>query len=128
MRFTFYILILFCSCKESVPSEIIAPQKMQNILWDVVRADAFSRHIITTDSSKSLADENMKLANKIFQVHNITEQQFEKSYFYYTQYPDKLKAILDSLQAQQSRRIASEINLKVKRLSGDSSNTNTIKR
>ncbi|MDB5200282.1 MAG: hypothetical protein JWO92_2245 [Chitinophagaceae bacterium] len=99
------ISVLFYSCKESTPSGIIKPQKMQEILWDVLRADAFSQQLANHDSSKTLADESVKLTKKVFLIHNITEAQFEKSYSYYAHHPDIMRTMFDSLNAQQTRKI-----------------------
>ncbi len=98
-----FSILFFYSCKESIPSGIINQKEMQNILWDVLRADALSRQIVSTDSSKSLANESIALTSKAFLIHNITREQFEKSYSYYTHHPDIMKIILDSLNAQQTR-------------------------
>ena len=35
----------FYSCKESAPSGVIKPRVMQDILWDVLRADALAQEI-----------------------------------------------------------------------------------
>lgn len=99
------MLVLLYSCKESTPTGIIGPKKMQDILWDISRADALSQQFIKNDSSKSLIEEKNKLSNKIFLIHNITEEQFNKSYSYYVQHPDMMQTILDSLNSQQSRKI-----------------------
>jgi hypothetical protein len=100
------LLVFFYSCKESIPSGIIKPAKMQEILWDVLRADALSQQVVNRDSSKKLAEENVRLTKKVFAIHKITEEEYQKSYSYYTQHPDKLKTILDSLNAQQTRKAA----------------------
>ena len=112
---------LFCACKETIPSGIIKPQKMQEILWDVLRVDAFSHELVKKDSAKVLADEQAKLTKKIFLIHNISEEQFQKSYSYYTQHPDKMKMILDSLNAQQIRKSTIEVSLKRNQIKKDSS-------
>ena len=103
------ILIIFIStfifsCQESIPFGIIKPSKMQEVLWDVLRADALSHEIVKSDPSKSLSDENIRLTKKVFLIHNISEEEFQKSYSYYTQHPDKMKNMLDSLNAQQIRK------------------------
>ena len=99
----FSFFFFFTSCKESEPSGIIKQKKMQQILWDVFRADALSHQIVSTDSSKLLADENVKLTEKVFLIHNITREQFEKSYSYYTHHPDIMRTMFDSLNALQTR-------------------------
>ena len=103
------ISFLIYSCKESTPSGIIEKNKMQEILWDVLRADALSQQLVKTDSAKLLADKNIKLTKDVFLIHNVTEEQFQKSYSYYTQHPDIMSNMLDSLNAQQTRMSTLEV-------------------
>jgi len=113
------ISVFFYSCKESTPSGIIKPKKMQEVLWDVLRADALSQQLVKSDSAKSLADESVKLTKKVFLIHNISEEQFEKSYTYYTNHPDIMRTMLDSINAQQTRKSNLEIPLTKKRMLKD---------
>jgi len=113
------ISVFFYSCKESTPSGIIKPKKMQEILWDVLRADALSQQLVKSDSAKSLADESVKLTKKVFLIHNISEEQFEKSYTYYTNHPNIMRTMLDSINAQQTRKSNLEIPLTKKRMLKD---------
>ncbi|MEJ7671505.1 MAG: DUF4296 domain-containing protein [Chitinophagaceae bacterium] len=80
--------VLFYSCKETVPSGIIKQNKMQEVLWDMLRADALSHQIANSDSTKFADDERAKLTRQVFIIHNITENQFDKSYSYYAQHPE----------------------------------------
>ena len=107
-----FISAFFFSCQESTPFGIIKPSKMKEILWDVLKADALSHEIVKSDPSKSLSDENIRLTKKVFLIHNITEEQFQKSYSYYIQHPDKMKTMLDSLNAEQVRKSTIEIQQK----------------
>lgn len=105
--------VIFCiSCKESKPSGIIKPEKMKGILWDVFKADALSQQIVSTDSSKSLAEVNGRLTSQVFLIHNVTADQFEKSYTYYTQHPAIMITMLDSINAQQARISTSEASIR----------------
>jgi ribosome-binding ATPase YchF (GTP1/OBG family) len=113
------ISVFFYSCKESTPSGIIKPKKMQEVLWDVLKADALSQQLVKSDSAKSLADESVKLTKKVFLIHNISEEQFEKSYTYYTNHPDIMRTMLDSINAQQTRKSNLEIPLTKKRMLKD---------
>lgn len=112
------ISILFYSCKDSMPSGIIEQNKMQKILWDVLRADALSQQLINRDPAKSLPNESLKLTREVFLIHNITEEQFEKSYSYYTHHPDMMRTMLDSLNAQKTRMNYVDIHVKDKRFWG----------
>lgn len=100
----FFSLSLFYSCKDSLPSGIIEHNKMQVILWDIFRADALSSEIVKKDSSKSIGVETAMLNKKVFLTHQITEDEFQKSYSYYTNHPELMRTILDSISAQQLRK------------------------
>ena len=107
------LAVIFCiSCKESKPSGIIKPEKMKEILWDVFKADALSQQIVSTDSSKSLAEENVRLTRQVFLIHKVTKEEFEKSYTYYTQHPAIMISMLDSINAQQARISTSEASIR----------------
>ncbi len=95
--------VLFYSCKESVPSGVIKQNKMQEVLWDMLRVDALSHQIAKSDSTKFADDEKAKLTRQVFMIHNITENQFNKSYSYYTQHPEIMRNMLDSLNSQKIR-------------------------
>lgn len=86
-----------------MPIGIIKPNKMQEILWDVFRADALSQQLVKNDSTKIIAEENNRLTIKVFAVHNVTKEEFDKSYAYYSQHPDIMRTVLDSLSAQKIR-------------------------
>ena len=51
------ITVIFISCgnKNNLPPGILKPDKMQAVLWDVIRADAFTTDFIKKDSSKKPA-------------------------------------------------------------------------
>ena len=97
------IAILVYSCNNS-SSSILPQKKMQAVMWDIMKADAFAQQLAAKDSLKKLPEENKKLVAGIFLIHNITAEQFKKSYQYYLEHPDILKIIVDSINAQQSRK------------------------
>jgi hypothetical protein len=76
---------------------------MQSILWDIARADALSQEIIKKDSTKKPEDEKIMLTRKIFRIHDVSKEEFEKSYSFYVKHPDMLKVMLDSINVQQTR-------------------------
>jgi hypothetical protein len=48
------IFFLFsCKDKNSVPEGILKPAKMQTVLWDVFRADAFAFEFVARDTAKN---------------------------------------------------------------------------
>jgi len=99
------LVICFVSCnnKDEIPSGILKPNQMQAVLWDVIKADAFTTEFIKRDSSKNALDENLKLQQQIFAIHKTSKEIFYKSYDYYKANAARFKNILDSMIAQNER-------------------------
>lgn len=108
----FSALLFLYSCKESLPPEIIKPKKMEEILWDIVRAEALSKERANRDSSVILENEKTGLYNEIFLIHNISKEQFDKSYTYYNNHPDIMGTMLDSIHIRHSRIDSSAMQVK----------------
>jgi hypothetical protein len=106
MKAIAYILVyffLFVSCNSKVPYGIIEPSDMENILWDEMKADAFTREFISKNSSLDLQKENLEIQQKIFSKYKIDKEEFYKSYEYYQAHEDMLKVMLDSIINKQTR-------------------------
>src|SRR5688572_21089022 len=103
----FILVSLICvsifSCKESIPSDVIKQKKMQEVLWDVIKAEALAQQLVKADSSKVQSVESRKLISRVFSIHNITKEQFEKSYDYYIDHPDIMRGLFDSLSTQKTQ-------------------------
>ncbi len=92
---------------------------MQEILWDVFRADALAQQSVKNDSTKIVSEENSTLTRKVFSIHGITKDQFDKSYAYYSQHPDVMRTVLDSISTQKTRVDTIALPAKFKRLLKD---------
>ncbi len=98
------VFFLFsCGDKSQIPSEIITPDKMQLVLFDVLRADAFVFDFIKKDSTKNVEEESIKLQQQIFIVHKVTKEAFYKSYDFYKTRPDLMLPLLDSMINKATR-------------------------
>ncbi len=106
MRFSccisFFILLLSCN-KNKLPNGILSFDKMEKILWEQTRADAFTQEFIAKDSSKDLTIENLKLQEKIFSKYKIDKKTFYKSYDYYLKHDELLKKLLDTIVVRNGR-------------------------
>lgn len=97
--------ILFaCSGKNKVPAEIIQQREMQNILWDVLRAQALSGEIARKDSTINEVAETKMLTQKVFEIYHIKSSAFDQSYSWYTSHPEMMRIIFDSMSIQNQRR------------------------
>jgi len=98
------LLFLFsCRDKNAVPSGVLKPAVMQTVLWDILRADAFTFNFITRDSARKPEAENVKLQQQIFSEHKITKEEFYTSYEFYKAHPALMQPILDSMISKAGR-------------------------
>lgn len=101
-----YALLLLSACSDNrkIPSSIMQPEKFQAILTDVLLADALSLERSFKDTAIKITDENAKYFLKVFQLHNVSKNEFMKSYNFYLQRPDLLKTITDSISSTLDKR------------------------
>ncbi|RYY13888.1 MAG: DUF4296 domain-containing protein [Chitinophagaceae bacterium] len=112
MKFTSLILVLLlfiaCRDKTKVPSDILAKDKMEKVLWDMMLADRFAAQFILRDSTKKdVQEETFRAYSQVFSMHNISRQEFVKSYKFYMTRPDLSKVIMDTI-LQRSNRLKEE--------------------
>ena len=99
----FFLFVFSCSGKDEVPSEIIQPETMKSILWDVMSAQSYALVLQRRDSGFNVIPETKALTQKVFTIHQITASDFNKSYHWYMAHPGVLTLILDSLYTQKQR-------------------------
>lgn len=108
-RWLFILLMmgLTVACdKDEKPKDLIPEAKMEQVVWDMVQADEFIQNYVLKDSNKvNVNAERYKLYEKVLGVHNITKEQFKKSYEYYSSRPKESKVLFDSLSSKANRRI-----------------------
>ena len=98
------IFFLFsCGNKNSIPQGILKPEKMQAVLWDVLRADVFTNDFIKKDSAKKPELELAKLQQQIFAIHKLSKDEFYKSYEFYKIHPEIMQPMLDSMINKKTR-------------------------
>ena len=100
-----FLLLCFFSCSsDTVPRDIMAPKKMEAVLWDVIMADEMADYYVQKDSTLKSLDKHVDLYQKLFSIHKISKEQFRHSLQYYEKSPDLLKPIFDSLQKRSERQ------------------------
>jgi hypothetical protein len=127
MRISVLCLILFlfaCTDNNKVPKDILPQDKMQKLMWDMVRADRFANQFIIPKAD-SLKKDSAVFAfyNQVFQLNGITDQEFLKSYKFYLGRPDLMKIMFDSIAAQAERKKADVY----KKMQADSTRKKIIK-
>jgi hypothetical protein len=94
-----------CGGGNKIPDDIIAREKMEKVLWDMMIADRYSAQFLAKDSaSRDVKKETFQLYESVFQTHGIRRDEFIKSFKYYLNRPDLGKIMFDSLAARGNRR------------------------
>jgi hypothetical protein len=97
------VLMNSCDSKNKIPAGILKPDKMEAVLWDVIKAEVFTAEFIKKDSSKNATAENLKLQQEIFALHKISKADFYKSYYYYRTNTEIFKKVMDSMTVRAER-------------------------
>ncbi len=93
-----------CSDKNRVPSGILPREKMENVLWDMIQADQYSALYLAKDSAHiNTKIENLRLYEQVFRLHQVSREEFRKSYQYYLDHPSLNQILLDSLISRGNR-------------------------
>jgi hypothetical protein len=105
----FPFLIIACSGKNRIPKGVLSKEKMQVVLWDILRADEFvAGFVLPKDSTLDKKRESTLLYEQVFRIHQSSREEFKKSILFYQSHPSLFKIILDSLQARQSALAAEQ--------------------
>jgi len=104
MRILFVLMIVFLSsCSSEIPDDVLPPDKMQKVMWDMMLADEMSLQYKLTDSSFARVAKQSRYYQSIFKIHNTTEETFKKSAKFYMEHPALFKPILDSMNVSGER-------------------------
>ena len=97
--------LAYISCStDRLPKGVYGQRQMEEILWDMMRADRFSAQYLLKDSARiSVKAETMKLYQEVFRRHHTTKQEFDKSLAFYFNHPDLSRDIFDSIAARATR-------------------------
>ena len=97
--------ILFVSCgSNKIPDDIIAKDRMEIILWQLMQSDEYVNTMIAKDSTKKSSTERMKIYQQVFDLNKTSMDQFKKSYRFYMEHPDITKVIFDSITVKAGRQ------------------------
>jgi hypothetical protein len=98
------LLIVSCRKKDRLPNGIITPPQMQSVLFDMMRADQFlNEYVFAKDSSAKLDSSCINMYARVMMLHNITREEFKRSFDYYNAHPSLLRDVLDSISKGVNR-------------------------
>ena len=83
-----------------MPKEVFPPEKMEVVLYDIIRADELVDLSSLKDSTYRQLSKRTALYDSVFQLHSISKEDYDKSIQFYESRPDLLKVILDTLHSK----------------------------
>jgi hypothetical protein len=93
-----------CSDKGHVPGGILSKDKMEQVMWDMAQADQYAALYLAKDSAHiDRKAETMRLYAEVFRLHQVTADEFRKSYRYYLGHPELNQLLFDSVIARGVR-------------------------
>lgn len=112
----FVTLIAACSSRGNVPKGILPKEKMEDVMWDMLRADEFVKeYMLARDSSLRDTAEYIRMYERVFRLNKTNREQYAGSFEYYRNHPTLMKEILDSLNIRgQSQGLTPEVNIQEK--------------
>jgi len=94
----FFAIIIICisffACKPGIPKEIIQPDQMEKVLFDIHVVDGYIGTITKQDTAKIVAS---SYYNGVYKKFNIDSATYNRSLNYYYNHPDLLNKIYENL-------------------------------
>ncbi|MBI5373143.1 MAG: DUF4296 domain-containing protein [Sphingobacteriales bacterium] len=87
-----------CKKKEAVPAKLLSRQQMEDVLWDLMRADLFiNNYLVVKDTALDKKKQEIELYSKVLKLHKVSQDLFRESFRYYRSHPMLLKDLMDTL-------------------------------
>jgi len=96
-----FVVFLMFGCKSKIPKEIIQPDKMEGILYDMHVVDGYVSTILEPDSAKKVASSYYK---GIYKKFGIDSAQYKRSLDYYYMHSEPLNDIYDRLSKKFNKQ------------------------
>jgi hypothetical protein len=97
------IALFSCGGVEFSEDRILDQNKMADLLNEVALAEGFAESYLFKDTLQSKDTLVQKELDKVLQLHQISMDQFTKSYYYYKTHPEEFKVLVDTANARASR-------------------------
>jgi hypothetical protein len=98
----FCIVIAACKTKEHIPSDILSQDKMQSVVWDMMRADQYlGDFVFPTDTSLNKDSQSIRMYQQVLAIHQLSKEEFTRSWNYYKAHPALMQQIMDTVSRKQ---------------------------
>ncbi len=95
----FILIFVLSGCKPSVPSYVLSPDEMEDLLYDYHLADAMA-HEATGEYASNL----VAYRTAVLKKYNVTQEKFDTSMVYYMRHTDRLLSIYEHIADRMQRQ------------------------
>ena len=99
-----FLLLLFACSSGSLPKDVLPPDKMVPIVYDLIKADEWVNGYLLSDSGAKPNETFIRTYQQVFSIHKIEKSVFYNSFRYYQQHPDINKVLFDSIHSFANRQ------------------------
>ncbi|MFB6455159.1 DUF4296 domain-containing protein [Chitinophaga sp. Hz27] len=96
-----------CGDADRTPKGIMSPDDMKDVLVDLNIAEAYGNNMSYSNAATfdSLRQEKIKIYSKqVLDLHHISVKEFYTSYTWYEDHPDRMKAVMLTVQEEITKR------------------------
>ena len=94
----FVLVVLLAACNfTSKGKPVVAFEKMQKVIWDLMKTDDYYTRISLTDTNLKGKHKNIELYEQVFQLNDINAKDFYTTIEYYQKHPILFKELMDSV-------------------------------
>jgi hypothetical protein len=97
------LILLSTGCKSKYPPDILKPEEIKPVLFDVMVATAVRQMDTTTATKQHIRDSITLEIHRVLAAHKIDDSLYFRSMAFYEAHPDYLKSLLDSTRAYGNR-------------------------
>jgi len=101
----YIILFVFAACtpdEKKIPKNILPIDKMKVVVWDLAQAGSYADLLKDNDSALKVL--NTGYMAKALKLHNVSKEDFFKSFDFYQQNPLLNQVLFDSVSAYAERQ------------------------
>jgi len=103
----FFLILFLCSCNSnSIPQEVIKPEKMKHLLFEKIMLDEYASSFLPNDSNRNPFN-NDSMMSLICAHYQVTLIDFKKSYNYYQSHSNLMQQLVDSMLTIQEKPMLS---------------------
>lgn len=110
MRCLFVLALLTASCSSDIPKDILPPEKMGEVWYDITLADELTDFASINDSTYRQFSKRAGLYDTVLQLHKLSKEQYKKSERFYQGRPDLVKEILEDIKKKMDTTTKKTIN------------------